>query len=1367
MAKRFLCLVVLAAICLLGSTELVAQVSSSGQLVGTVSDQTGAVIGGAIVKVKDTATGALIETKSSAEGHFSVASLRPGSYTVTVTMTGFKAAEYRDVKIVVGQVYDLSAKLEIGAVESTVVVEAGAEVLETVSTTVGTTITGKNITQLPLVSRSVLDLAVLMPGASTVGRTRDTSFMGLPKGAINITLDGINAQDNVLKSNDGFFTIVNARIDAIEEFSIATAGQGSEQSGEGAVQIRFETKRGSNQYHGGGWWYHRNDFFNTNYYWNNEVAPGKKEVPRQRQRLNQFGGNVGGPVWKDKIFFFVSVDNYRNPASISRTRTIFSSNSLAGRYDYVPTAAFPLSAANSALLALHPWISCVANSARNPSGGPLCTSDLLAYAATVSLPNVTDPAAMAILNAVETARTATGVSLAAVSTPWVDSITFNNTVGATRRFPDIRLDYNITKNIQWTGIYHYNYFTSTPDTLNSQDATYPVAPFNKNQGSQISNRNEFVSAVRWSIGANKSNEVRAGLVSAPVSFFPDLDLSLYPSANTNLGAINIRRAFPTISAPVLAYNTQGRNGGVFQLLDTFSWSRGKHNMMFGGDWTRVRFVQYLASRAVNTATLGINASDPANGLVGNSTILANGTLSGAAKALLFSGTSDPGNARNLYASLVGRVTSYSGTISVDENSRVFKAGRPQFTRIIQHEFGFYGNDSWRIHPQLTVNYGLRWELQIAPMDPKNISFRPQGGVAGVFGVSGLNNLFQPGTTTGAIPVFELNGSRKWYDTDMNNFAPNLGLSWTPNFTNKMWKTVFGEAGKTVIRTAYSVNYTREGTNNFSSIAFSNPGIDGTIFANPVAPGAAAGNNCAGIVTPFSSIGSFAAGCLTLSGLLAGNMQDLNTTPAAFPTAPFQITAQSGQSVNMFEPHLGTPPVHNWSIGIQREISPSLVVEVRYIGNHGAGLWKQDNINEINIKENGFLTEFGNAKNNLTICRATAGCVARFSNQGLPGQVAVPIFTQLFTGLAAGSQTDANFSSSTNILFLDNGAAGSFANSVAFNTTNMCNLFGLGGAPLQGTSAVNPCAAVATTPAGATGFPVNFWVVNPHANGGAFRINNNTHTNYNGMTVEVRKRYSKGLQFSGNYTFSKSLTNYYGNSSVNATNFTSLRNPGFDKGPSPWDIRHAFKLNMIYSMPFGPGRKWNSSHAWVNRIAEGWEISAVNRWQSGRVFQLTSGGNNLTLNQNDPGVVLNGITVKQIQNSLSIRKLPTSVVYYFPASLISATGTSNTAFIAPCTTAGKLCQKVFLYGPQFFRADINVVKKFKIFERYELEYRAEFLNAFNNINFLYPGTETTVGGSSSVTGTTFGQVLTGGSYRDVNGNDDNGGRIIQMVLRVRF
>jgi len=1351
MTKRFSQFVVLAVICLLAASGAWGQASSVGTLTGTVTDATGAVIAGAEVHAKDEATGATFESKSGADGSFTIASLKPGMYTVLVTMNGFKKGEFRNVKIIVGQVYDLQAKMEVGEVQSTVVIEAGAEVLETASTTIGSTVTGRAISTLPLSSRDALDLAILTPGASTTGRARQTSFMGLPKGAINITMDGINAQDNLLKSSDGFFTIIRPRVDSIEEFSISTAGQGADQSSEGAVQIRFETVRGGNQYHGGAWWYHRNDFFNSNYWFSNLNG-----TPRQRQRLNQFGGKVGGPIIKDKAFFFVAMDNYRNPSSQVRTRTVLSPGSVNGLYEY-QTASAITPAGNAAA-----WTTCAASSPRGANGsGPTCTVNLFAMSASANSTTVAgqntvvtpDATVAGILAALSGARTAPGVTVSPVSASHIDTIQFNNPGDATRRFPDVRLDYNPAKAHQISFIYHYNYFSSTPDFLNSFDRTFPVAPFDGLQGSQISNRNQWTASWRYNMAANKSNELRAGLQTAPVSFFPDLDLSLYPQAPTNLATFLIRPTFQIMTTPHLNVSTQGRNTAVAQLIENFSWTKSKHSFTFGATFTELR-LKSAFSRASATAAIALNNADPIN--------------------LMNVAANFPGQTGNVTTTgiqllnlLGGRVSTYTGTTSASAATRAYAPGENALQKINQSEFGIFGQDAWRILPTLTINYGLRWEYQGAPSDPDNLSYRVAGQLAGVFGVSGLNNFFQPGTTPGAFPIYELNGNSSWYNKDMNNWAPNLGLAWTPNIDGKLYNMIFGGPGKTVVRANYSITFTREGINNFASITQSNPGFNASIFSNAVAPvvGAAVPPCPAANAT----IGTFVSGCVNLNNLTSGYLQSLNTTPAVFPDAnSFALRPYTGQSVNAFDSDLAIPLVHNWSFGIQREINPNLVVEVRYVGNHGQGLWRQDNVNEVNIFENGFLQEFLNARNNLTICRATAGCTVRFSNQGLAGQVAVPLLTAAFTGTQAGSQTQAFFSNATFIQQLDRGGAGSFANTLAFSNSGqfMCNLAGVNAIAGGLQATFNPCASFATATVAGAGYAANLFVANPAATSGAFRFYNGTHSTYNGLQIEARHRPAKGLQFNANYTWSKSLTNLYADSSVNFLSYDTLRNQGRNKGISPWDLRHTFKMQMIYELPFGNGKHWSSSQGWVNQVIGGWEVSAIHRWQSGRVFLLTSGlGNAATFNQNDAGINLVGITTQQLQSMLHIRKTPTGQVYYFPASLIASNGTANSAFLQPCNTPGQFCQRPFLYGPMFYRADISIIKNIKIWEKVRLEYRAEFLNAFNNINFFYPGSETTSVPTAAVSGSTFGQVTN--AFRDVSTTDDNGGRIIQMVLRIHF
>ncbi len=1376
MAKRFWQFTLLALICLTVPAVVTAQVLTVGKLVGTVSDQTGAVVAGADITVKDESTGAVLETKSGADGGFVFANLKGGSYTVTVKLQGFQTGEFRNVKITVGGTYDLQAKMEVGQIESTVVVEAGAEVLETSSTSIGMVVTGRMITQLPQTSRDTNDLALLVPGASTAGRPRNTAINGLPKGAINITLDGINAQDNNNKSSDGFFTLIRPKIDAIEEFSISTAGQGAEQAAEGAVQIRLETKRGTNEYHGGVWWQHRNDWLNANYFYSNQSG-----TLRQRQRLNQYGYKVGGPIWKDRIFFFSAMDTYRNPGSRFRERTMLTPEAIGGAYRYTTLAAFTTTAAAP----LQAWMNC------GPTMGPgfvgtvavgtSCATTLLGATGLIQVAgagaianNALDPFVSTVLAELLLTATAPGVTPRSGS-PFQDIYAFNNRADQTRRFPDNRFDWNITKNLQWSGVYHYHFFTSTPDTLNSRDPVYLTGRFLNNIGSQISNRNQWSTSLRWNVAANMSNNFTFGLVVPPVSFFPDVDNTIYPISMNNLGSIRITPAIGAglISNPWFAFGAFPRSTKLEQFNDNFGWTRGKHSMSFGMSWTQVRAINVTDNFQAHGATLGLSSVDPA--------------------AALFTAARLPGSdatlraqAGALYAMLTGRVSAYGGAIAVDAATRQYVPGSKLVTRNNQREWGIYGTDSWRLRPNLTFNYGLRWEVQNSPFDPDNTSYRPVGGFeAGVFGVTGsLSNLFNPSSSLGVlpgIPAYELNGAGGWYNTEYNNFAPSIGLAYSPSFDNKWWTTVFGGPGKTVFRGGYSISFTREGTANFSSIAFANPGQTGSISASVIAP---PGGVCP--AAPFVTAGQFPAGCLTLDRLInAGDLQSLLISPAAFVDTggSFQIRPFAGQSVNMFSPDLAVPLVQSWSFGVQREITPNLVVEVRYVGNHGTGLWRQDNINEVNIFENGFLTEFNNARSNLAICRATAGCIVRFSNQGLPGQVAVPIFTAAFTGVTTGVQTNANFASATFITPLDNGGAGSAAGALAGSSTFMCNL--AGSAAWQGTLATNPCPAAAPL-LGA--FPINFFVANPHATSGAFRMYNGSHSTYNGLQIEVRQRVHKGLQFNGNYSFAKGLSNAFADSGVNFAGFSSLRNPGRDKGPSAFDLRHTFKMAAIWDLPFGPGRRWSTGQGWLNRIIEGWQASTIMRWQSGIPFQLNGGlAGGATFNTADPGVQLIGITRDQLQRQLNIRTTTITLgngtqlpaVFYFPASLVnvtvgtsSYTSTANTTFLRACSTPGQFCQRLFLNGPGFFTTALNIVKETRITERVKFEFRAEFLNAFNNINFYYPAaslnggaTSHSLRGAGSGSGSQFAQVTQ--AYQDISTTDDNGGRIIQLVLRINF
>ncbi|MBL8189326.1 MAG: carboxypeptidase regulatory-like domain-containing protein, partial [Acidobacteria bacterium] len=335
MTAMFIVLAVSIAAQAQGTTSIIA---------GSVQDQNGAVISGASVTVKNNGTGAEFKVNSSGSGAYSVPSLGSGVYTVTVEAQGFKKVVVQDVKLDVGVPATVNVTLEIGAATESVVVQGGAEVLQTQSAAVSTTITGRQITETPLTSRDALDLVLLLPGTNTPGRPRTSTINGLPKGSLNITMDGVNVQDNVLKSSDGFFTYVRPRLDAVDEVTVSTATPGAESAGEGAVQIKFVTRGGTNQYSGSIYEYHRNPWLNANYWFNNRdqnPKPGFTTAPRDVIILNQFGGRFGGPIWipklfngKDKAFFFVNYEEFRIPEQTTRQRTIMSEPARNGIFRY-------------------------------------------------------------------------------------------------------------------------------------------------------------------------------------------------------------------------------------------------------------------------------------------------------------------------------------------------------------------------------------------------------------------------------------------------------------------------------------------------------------------------------------------------------------------------------------------------------------------------------------------------------------------------------------------------------------------------------------------------------------------------------------------------------------------------------------------------------------------------------------------------------------------------------------------------------------------------------------------------------------------------------------------------------------------------
>src|SRR5215472_9129737 len=281
--------VTLVGLCLIALTAW-AQVTT-GRIEGTVTDPQGASVAGAQVKVLNRANGQVLDTTADDKGGWVFPSMPTATYAVTVSHPGFKTVTIENVKVDAGVPATVNAKLEVGPLAETVEVQGGAEVLQTQSATVTSTLVGRQLHDLPFTSRNLTELIVTQPGSATPGVPRSTSVYGMPQSALNVTKDGINIQDNSNKSSDGFFNAIFPRADAIEEMTISAAAAGADSNAEGSMQVKMVTRSGSNDYHGGLFEQHRNQYFDANSYFNNINSQ-----PRDHIVFNQFGGFVGGPI---------------------------------------------------------------------------------------------------------------------------------------------------------------------------------------------------------------------------------------------------------------------------------------------------------------------------------------------------------------------------------------------------------------------------------------------------------------------------------------------------------------------------------------------------------------------------------------------------------------------------------------------------------------------------------------------------------------------------------------------------------------------------------------------------------------------------------------------------------------------------------------------------------------------------------------------------------------------------------------------------------------------------------------------------------------------------------------------------------------
>ncbi len=748
---------------------------------------------------------------------------------------------------------------------------------------------------------------------------------------------------------------------------------------------------------------------------------------------------------------------------------------------------------------------------------------------------------------------------------------------------------------------------------------------------------------------------------------------------------------------VVPFQSQGRDTQVWNVKNDVSWSRGRHLIRFGGDYQRI-FATTYNDVGINPLVLLGTPAHNTGGIVDSS--FPGATATNIALA------------RNIYASLTGNLSSSQATLNVASPTSGFVLGATRERDFLQRDLALYVQDQWRARNNLTINIGVRWDFMGVPTLPNGLGIQLTDH-RDIFGVSGFGNLFNPNAPAGAAPPVGTldfvsgNTGRELYNDDWNNFAPFFGFAWSPNFESGLGRVLFGSAGQSSIRGGYSISFLRDGF---------------TVISNAMGVGA----TNPGLITTTSTAANPITGILTAADI-----------PLPIPT--FQIPRTDRQNFLQspanglwaIDPELRTPYVQQWSFGYEREIMPNTAFEVRYSANRAIKVYRAVDYNEINIFENGFLQEFLNARNNLAI-NAAQGTPNHFGNINPgAGTVPLPIFSAFFVGASA---------------------ANSFQNAAIINNINNNNIGSI--ASLLANSATYRLAR--ENPA--NGIPANFFVANPNAQF-ARLLTNDSMSNYHSMQVEVRRRFSGGLLFQADYTFSKALTDAadaQGNNQSTLENFRTFRNKRLDYRRANFDQSHRFVANAVYDLPFGRGKRFGSDmHPALNQVIGGWTIGAIAAWSTRPPFYITSGRSSFNTwtggsVDGNPAQLL-GMSFEEFRRNVGIYRTPGGIFWFNPAFLNINTNAAGQV-TGSTLQAGLLGQpEVGTFGNfpinsltsgTYFNLDMSLVKRWPIGERVRLELKTTFINILNNPNFAF--------GNTQFDSTSFGRITgTSGSARVIH------------------
>jgi hypothetical protein len=1122
--------------------------STGGRIRGTVTDASGGAVVGVKVVLTSEATNVKREAQTSSSGEFLFLEVPIGSYAVEVNQTGFKKYVRKGVPLNLNEVLTVDIPLQIGGSTETVEVTGAPPVIDTTSTQLGAVVNERSSTQLPLNERDVFQLLQLQPGVqSQIG---NNLFYGSDKPGV-VTVNGGRGRSNNYSvnggdSNDLFANLpaVQPSPDSVEEFRVISNSFDAEYGRNSGAVVNVVTKSGTNELHGSAYEFFRNDVLNAHGF---TFQPTAKPPFKQ----NQFGGTLGGPIKKDKTFLFGSYEGRRVVRGIvSQQVPVPTGSDYAGTFTGAPTDAvvFPGSLNDSL----------VANILQNRCGSASPGGSKLTAGGQTALNGAIGGASTPWDSIFPSATGPGGAPVATVPTQCFDPVAVNlakqfltGSGGTSAQTQDVvksrdrgdqfqlRLD-QILNPSQKLSVYYYY------DNDNTLD---PFAIFQLAGGSLgnfgariITHAQQLNASHTWTLGSSAVNELRftyfreaqpqfytpqrtnavtgscgSDPAAQPFCFTGTSDTSLVADNGTVLGSTPNCPGFgcgihPGLGSqfegvPFITFNgTQGlfgnnfegqlpQTGNTFQFTDNYSKIIGTHSFKFGGDVRYQKFDQKLYFNVNGEYIFGPG------------------------------GNNDTG-ASDLYANyLLGLPVSYSQG-----------SANTEFVR--STSLYLFAQDSWKIKPTVTLNYGLRWEMNTPLTDKgqKVQRFNP-GQVSTVFPceLSPTSNLFGPGndcanqgvTPTGLVFPGDKGVPNGLIKTYYKAFAPRLGLNWSPGWKDGALAKLTGGPNKTTVSMGWGLFYNPIEQLVLEQFSAEPPfGISNGV-SNPL------------FTTPF----------VTQDGSTKPNVSDAFLNPPRNQPVDWSLyrpIVLFGQ----FPTQLRTQYSAQYNLTIKRELPGDILVQVGYVGTQGHRLLAMHDQNAAAAQPCLDLQAISDFYTNVNPNQALANAYS-----------CGPFFEDSAFSLPANS-IPAGFQ-----LHLPYGSVPTVGP----------------GNPAITLVGLRPYSSPNCQPTTGVGCPTD----GTEIFGSIFNEGNFAHSNYNSLQALFEKRFSHGLQFQASYTYSKSLDN--------ASSFEEILNPlNFNStyGPSLFDSRHRFVFNYVWELPIP------KKEGMAGKFVNGWEVSGIYTYQTG-------------------------------------------------------------------------------------------------------------------------------------------------------------------------